>query len=760
VSVGVWLRPVLAGAAVLLAGAPVGAVVAGDRWWMFAAGAVAVVVAVGVSVSLVAAALARDALPGMGVVAAAAQLAALAVSVTALFTESGVLGVVPGSAATAELAALLDDAGGEIRDGVSPVPATTAILLLVTAAFGVATVIVHAAAVAACAPAAAGVPLLAVFAVPAALADELLPGWMLAAAAAGFGLLLLTGPVAVEPLRRRAGTAAIGVALTAVAATLALAVGSAAGSVGTAGRLPETAAGAGGTGGALGLSPFTALRGQLQQSVPTELFRVSGLPRPTYLRALTLRTYVPDVGWEPTRPDAGLSLVGELPDAEGPGDRATVRVENLDFRDYWLPVYGQPLAVAGVDARQWAYDPVSGTAFTSRPRQEPVWTQRALLPAPTAADLRAADGTTASRVDPAFLSTDGVDPRVAAVTEEVTRGATSGFDRAVALTEWFTGPTSPFSYDLSTAPGNGDDSLVEFLLEGRRGYCEQFASAMAVMLRTVGVPTRVAVGFTGGDDDAGDARVVSTADAHAWVEAWFPGIGWTAFDPTPLTDGRGLVPPYVAESLAAAAEAPETSAVPLPSQSPPIPEPPLPEEVPAPDEPATEPDSADALDAPWLVPALVGGLVTAALSGAAAAPVFWRERLRRRRLAAAAAGGPDAAAAAWSELLAESSDGGVLSPPTDTVRAAARRFVHGHGLDERARAALATVVETVEESWYGGVDPAPGVLASPMRTVLDGMRTRRRPLPARFLPASVVRRRGATTITSALPEEQNAAARD
>jgi transglutaminase-like putative cysteine protease len=760
VSVGVWLRPVLAGAAVLLAGAPVGAVVAGDRWWMFAAGGVAVVVAVGVSVSLVAAALARDALPGIGVVAAAAQLAALAVSVTALFTDSGVLGVVPGSAATAELAALLDDAGGEIRDGVSPVPATTAILLLVTTAFGVATVIVQAAAVAARAPAAAGVPLLAVFAVPTALADELLPGWMLAAAAAGFGLLLLTGPVAVEPLRRRAGTAATGMALTAVAATLALAVGSAAGSVGTAGRLPETAAGAGGTGGALGLSPFTALRGQLQQSVPTELFRVSGLPRPTYLRALTLRTYVPDVGWEPTRPDAGLSLVGELPDAEGPGDRATVRVENLDFRDYWLPVYGQPLAVAGVDARQWAYDPVSGTAFASRPRQEPLWTQRALLPAPTAADLRAADGTTLPRVDPAFLSTDGVDPRVAAVTEEVTRGATSGFDRAVALTEWFTGPASPFSYDLSTAPGNRDDALVEFLLEGRRGYCEQFASAMAVMLRTVGVPTRVAVGFTGGDDDGGSARVVSTADAHAWVEAWFPGVGWTAFDPTPLTDGRGLVPPYVAESIAAAAEAPEASAAPLPSPSPPIPEPTLPEEPPAPDELAAEPDSADPLDAPWLVPALVGGLVAAALAGAAAVPVLWRERLRRRRLAAAAAGGADAAAAAWSELLAESSDGGVLSPPTDTVRAAARRFAHGHGLDERGRAALATVVETVEESWYGGVDPAPGVLASPVRTVLDGMRRRRRPLRARFLPASVVRRRGATTGTPAVPEEETAAARD
>ena len=97
-----------------------------------------------------------------------------------------------------------------------------------------------------------------------------------------------------------------------------------------------------------------------------------------------------------------------------------------------------------------------------------------------------------------FLDTDGVDPRVAALAREITAGAPTGFDRAVALTQWFTGPDSAFTYDLSTAPGNGDDALVEFLTIGRRGYCEQFASAMAVMLRTLGVPARVAVGFTGG----------------------------------------------------------------------------------------------------------------------------------------------------------------------------------------------------------------------------------------------------------------------
>ena len=118
------------------------------------------------------------------------------------------------------------------------------------------------------------------------------------------------------------------------------------------------------------------------------------------------------------------------------------------------------------------------------------------LPMPTADALRAADG--ANGVDPLFLNTDGVDRRVAALAREITADAPTGFDRAVALNQWFTGPDSTFTYDLSTAPGNGDDALVEFLTIGKRGYCEQFASAMAVMLRTLGVPARVAVGFTGG----------------------------------------------------------------------------------------------------------------------------------------------------------------------------------------------------------------------------------------------------------------------
>jgi hypothetical protein len=670
---------------------------------------------------------------------AALQLVSLAAAVTALFTGSGVLVAVPGPAAVAELGALVAQAGDEIRTGVPPVPATSAMLLLVTVAFGITAVAVHAV-VGAGAPAAAGVLLLAVFAVPTALADDLLPAWMPAVAAAGFGLLLLTG---TGGPRRGWYAAAGGAGLTAAAVALALGIGAAAGAVGTAGRLPESGSGLG-RGGEIGLNPFTSLRGQLQQSEPTELFQVAGLPRPAYLRALTLSSYVPDAGWQLSRPGSGVPLSGALPAADVPGDRAQVQVDNIGFRDYWLPVYGVPLGVVGTADDRWAFDPVSGTAYSTRPRQERGWMQDALLPAPTAEALRAAGGgEPAAGADPAFLATDGVDPRVAALAAEVTAGARTGFDRAVALNQWFTGPDSAFTYDLSTAPGNGDDALVEFLTHGRRGYCEQFASAMAVMLRTVGVPSRVAVGFTGGRA-TDEGRSVSTSDAHAWVEAWFPGIGWTTFDPTPLTDGRALVPPYVAEALGEAAQgADQATAQPEQQETAAAPEP-----APATDTPEAVPDDPQLTPEPPAEPPVspsgFGTAVLLALAAAGAvalgaAPAAWRARERQRRLTIAAAGGPRAAGAAWAELLAESADRGVTTAPSDTVRGAAERLARAHAFDHDACRALQVVVDAVEESWYGGIEPDAGALAGPVAAAQTAIRAGcPLTLRARLLPPSTV----------------------
>ena len=716
-----WAAAASSGLATLLASAPLGAIIQGYTWLGYAVVAALVVVGVGL------------ALHRLGPVAVAVgQCAGLLVQLTVQFADDAVLGALPGPSAFASFGRLLTGAAAQISVGIAPVPATPEILFLVTAAFGAVAVAVYVAAVLARAPAAAGVPLLAVFAVPAALDDALLPWPTVVCAAAGFGLLLIT--------RRGARSQRIGgLALIAGAVAVALGVGSVSGFIGTAGRFAGSGAGGG---GAIGLSPFTSLRGQLTQTAPAELFQVRGLPRPAYLRALTLSTYVRDVGWQATRPGPGPALPGTLGVVAGPGLRmASVDVENVGFKDYWLPLYGTPIAVAGLSER-WTYDERSGTAYTARPRAEDGWQQTADFSAPSAAQLRAVKGRTGPVA--AYLDMTGVDQRVTDLARQVTAGEDNAFDKTIALQNFFTGPTSAFHYSLQTAPGNGDDALVDFLTVGKTGYCEQFSAAMAVMLRSVGVPARVAVGFTGGTA-SGDHRTVSTSDAHAWVEAWFAGYGWMIFDPTPLTDGRTIVPPYVAEAEAAAAAAAQAAPGADPEAD--ARQAPAPQEAPTP-EPAT-PDlpasAAPGADLPlWPLMLMVVG-------GAALLPSALRSRERRRRLAAVAAGGPHAGAAAWAELLADSTDRGVPPKESDTVRVAARRLVREHHLDGPAQQDLRKLVGTVEASWYGRMHPEPGDLTDPLAGVLAAVAAGS-PLSwrDRLLPRSVLadlsrrlRRRGA-----------------
>lgn len=716
-----WVGPPAAGAAVLLAGLPVAAVVQGWAWFGHAAVAVTLAVAVGLV-------LRRAPAP----LVAIAQLLAELGLITALFTNEGVLAVVPGHRALATLAGSLAGASEQIETGTAPVPVTPAILLLLTAAFGLLTVVVHALAVSATAPAAAGVPLLAGFAVPTALADDPLPWWSVAAAAAGFGLLLVTRAGARRLL-------AAGVGVTAVAVVLALLLGSAATTLGTGGRFDGGGGAPARSSGSIGLNPFTSLRGELIQGSPVDLFRVTGLPGPQYLRALTLSDYVADTGWQVGRPGPGVPVNGPLPGPIADAEPAVVDVENVGFRDYWLPLYPTPAAMTGVDQEAWAYDARSGIAYSSRPRREDGWQESLLITTPTADQLRAAFAGTG--VASGYLSTDGVDPRVAALAATVAGDARTDFDRALALLDFFSGPRSVFTYSLRTAPGNGDDALVEFLTVGRAGYCEQFASAMAVMLRTLGVPARVAVGFTGGTVD-GDSRLITTSDAHAWVEAWFPGIGWTTFDPTPLTDGRTIVPPYVQEARDQSGPdgrraVPDDVGMPEPAAQPAAPTEAAPPPVPAPGlTPAT---STGEVGLALLVPLLMVSVLALAL-----VPRGRRWQLRRRRLAAVHAGGPAAAAAGWAELLAESADRGVRSTPSDTVRGAARRLVREHRLDAEAQEALRVLTGVVEASWYGGQHPGAGDLVGPVNRVRAAIAADRRPtvrerlLPGSLLPRSVL----------------------
>jgi transglutaminase-like putative cysteine protease len=704
-----------AGLAVAAASTALAGVLAGWTWL----GAVIVTVGLVVLTGTVLRALRLP--PGLVVVG---QLLAVSCLLTVRFTADGLLGILPTPEAGATIGRLIGDGAGQIAASAPPVPTTVELLVLVTIAVGVIAIAVDVLAVPGRAPAGVGLVLLGVVAIPVALVDVGLPAWTLACGAVGFAVLLASN-------RSRWGRPGWAAA-TAGALALALAVGTLATGVGTSGRLSSGAPGA----GALGLNPFTSLRGALDNPGSFELFQVRGMTEPGYLRAVTLAEYVPQRGWQIGDTGDTEPLSDPLP---GTGDatdatQVELQVTNVAYRDNWLPLYGVPLGVSGLDGDAWRYDPLTGVARSDSPRQEAGWRQRAAIPQAPADELRQApDQPSANRgrLDDRYSDTWGIDDRVKALAREVTRDAGTDFDRAVALNEYFLNPANGFRYSLQTAPGNSGDALVDFLTRGRVGYCEQYASAMAVMLRAVGVPSRVAVGFTAGVDN-GQFRSISSRDAHAWVEAYFPGHGWLTFDPTPLADGRGVVPPYVAEATGR-----QAGAVPAePQAQEPPPTPGAPEPAPAEDPVAAEPPPAEPPVPAGVVWAVLGVLGAGAL---AAAPAALRSLARRRRLAAAASGGAAGASAGWQEVIAESVDRKHDLPPSDTVRTAAERMIERHALDPIATEAMWRLAAAVEDGWYAERGPDGERLVAAVLGVTEGLR-RCAPLGpiGRLLPRSLL----------------------
>jgi transglutaminase-like putative cysteine protease len=122
-------------------------------------------------------------------------------------------------------------------------------------------------------------------------------------------------------------------------------------------------------------------------------------------------------------------------------------------------------------------------------------------------------------------------PRVAALAARVTASAHGEYQKVVALEDWI-GAHTRYTTDIPPlAPGQ--DTVTEFLFGNRRGYCEQISTALAVMLRSLGIPAREATGYVPGPyDPITDLYDVQARDAHAWVQVWFPHYGWQSFDPT------------------------------------------------------------------------------------------------------------------------------------------------------------------------------------------------------------------------------------
>ena len=152
-------------------------------------------------------------------------------------------------------------------------------------------------------------------------------------------------------------------------------------------------------------------------------------------------------------------------------------------------------------------------------------------------DTGAADDFLGKRERKQYLSLPQLDPRIPELARNTVRGLDNDPDRAVAVARYL---RRAYGYTLELPSHEVADPLANFLFVRKKGHCEYFASAMAVMLRTLGIPSRLVTGFQSGIfNPLTELYVIRASDAHSWVEAWLPGRGWVTFDPTPPDPSPG-----------------------------------------------------------------------------------------------------------------------------------------------------------------------------------------------------------------------------
>jgi hypothetical protein len=382
--------------------------------------------------------------------------------------------------------------------------------------------------------------------------------------------------------------------------------------------------------------------------------------------------------------------------------------------------------------------------------------------APTAQQLGKAAVPPAAIADE-YLGVPAPFRSLKALAEKVTKGAATPYGKAIALQQWFT-LTGGFSYSLNAAEPASAAALARFLTVTKRGYCQQFAFAMAVLARLLGIPSRIAVGFTAGTSAGNDTWVVKSSDAHAWPELYFQGAGWLRFEPTPAgMTGQGTASPPVYSVPVVS----EPTGSPVPSM-------PLgaagtgsgtnrssavagPHAHPVPGE-ETGPGAAGSGGGFPVFPLAVAvGLLAALL----ATPWAGRSVTRRRRrmlagkppsgghgraVAVAGAGmgkaADDAARAhaAWREVLDDFADYRVGTYPSESPRAVARRVTDELNFSPPTAEALRRIALAEERASYSG-NPSPAATLRPdmdlVRRGIAASAGRWARWRARIFPASV-----------------------
>ena len=633
----------------------------------------------------------------------------------------------------------------------------------------------------------AGLPLLTVYSVPVTMLGTGLTWWVFALTAAGFltmlflheseqlsrwGRALGVDPESADPegfgVRTgavRASAGAIGGVVTALAIFVPLLIPTLSFHVFDFGNGP------GGDGDIKIENPMVDLRRDLSRGEDVALLQVTtDDPNPSYMRIGVLNRYQNDE-WSSGDRDVPSSnrASGQLPELVGVANTVTREefeydvVATSDFRSTWLPTQPQ---ISRIEADgDWRFDQATMDFLASDDDLDTSGLRydftavRLSLDADALARARSTGGLVGSQ----FTELpDGISPMVRNLALEVTRNAPSRFEEAVALQTWFR-ETGGFTYDDSFNPGNGTDDLVRFLEddeEGRTGYCEQFAAAMAVMARQLGIPSRVAVGFLRPDKTGPSTYVYSAHDMHAWPELYFPGAGWVRFEPTPADRADG-VPTYTTDPITQPSANPSASgseAVDVPGR-----------ETPGatPDDTAEEEDAAAGANeggVPWVL-VLSVLVVLALVTAAVLSPRLLRARRRERRLD----GGPEEV---WAELRDTTVDLGLVWPrdrsPRQTRDVLVRYFGspedeftlalprRGPDTNPDAVQAVDAVVHALERRRYARDETShPGAWRAEVQTCIEalfGGAPRRARQRATWLPRSVFMR--STPVRTAPDEDE------
>lgn len=282
------------------------------------------------------------------------------------------------------------------------------------------------------------------------------------------------------------------------------------------------------------ISPLVEIQGRLVDQSDVEVFTVRSSER-AYWRMTALDRF-DGIVWSAGGEYVGAA--GPLPgptDDEVPGRREIhQQIEIEALADIWLPAAYQPRTIeAGDVGVEWNSASSSLVVDPDRESSNDV-SYEVVSSAPIIDAAAAATGPAGPALDPLRQLPEDFSPSADRLAADTVAGATTPYEKALALQDFF---RSGFEYSLDVPAGHGVADIDEFL-ESRIGYCEQFSGAYAALARSVGLPARVAVGFTPGDADPDEPGLfhVRGEHAHAWPEIYLEGLGWVAFEPTP---GRG-----------------------------------------------------------------------------------------------------------------------------------------------------------------------------------------------------------------------------